>query len=66
MEHLKNVLLITMLVDKSLKPPDLSKFKQKMIQSLKNKETERTNTINNLETERKLHLHHFLQEQQNE
>lgn len=39
-----------MLVDKSLKPPDLSKFKQKMIQSLKNKETERTNTINNLET----------------
>lgn len=47
-------------LDKTLRPPDLSKFKSKVLQSLKNKETERTQTIANLESERKLHLHHFL------
>jgi hypothetical protein len=38
MVHLKNVFyFIIALVDKSLRPPDLSKFKQRTLQSLKNK-----------------------------
>lgn len=37
MAHSKNVPMHKYLVDKSLKPPDLSRFKNKVIQSLKNK-----------------------------
>ena len=49
-------------VDKGMRPPDLSKFKTKMIKSLKDKQANREETIGNLESDRKLHLHHFLEE----
>lgn len=41
--------LLSNAVDKSLRPPDLSKFKNRVVQGLKNKESERTSTINTLE-----------------
>ncbi len=44
------------------RPPNLSQFKSKIVQSLKNKQSNHDKAITNLEKERKLELDHFMED----
>jgi hypothetical protein len=54
------LILITVTKNDLNRPPNLSQFKSKMVQSLKNKQSNHDKAITNLESERKLELNHFM------